>query len=237
MKSNTSFQPIFLRLARWPGQAARRRAVRGVSLAVLAAPFLISCASKPPGFQNHPDFSTAYLGPNGEILFASPRGQKKPAEAPQPPEVSWSWVDDNPGGSPSIVIDLSDQTARFFKGGVLVGISPVSTGREGYSTPSGDYSVIEKDVDHVSTLYGDYVDAGGDVVMKNVGVNKDKRPPGTRFRGAAMPYFLRITGAVGMHAGYLPGYAASHGCIRLPRGAAEKFYENAPYGTPVRVTH
>lgn len=198
---------------------------------------LSSCASKPSVSGNQPDFSTAYLGPNGEILFATPRGSSKPAEAPPPPESSWTWVDDNASGPPSIVIDLSEQTARFFKGGTLVGVAPVSTGREGYRTPSGEFSVIEKDADHVSTLYGDFVDGDGDVVMRNVGINKDKRPPGTRFRGAPMPYFLRITGAVGMHAGYLPGYAASHGCIRLPRGAAERFYANAPHGTPVSIVH
>jgi hypothetical protein len=95
--------------------------------------------------------------------------------------------------------------------------------------------VIEKERNHLSTLYGDYVDASGDVVMANIGINQDKRPPGARFQGAPMPNFLRVTGAVGMHAGYLPGYAASHGCIRLPFGASEKFFENAPSGTPVRI--
>ena len=97
--------------------------------------------------------------------------------------------------------------------------------------------MLEKNVNHISTLYGDYVDAAGEVVVPNVGVNQDKRPPGTRFRGAPMPCFMRVTGAVGMHAGYLPGYAASHGCIRLPRGAAEKFFANAPPGTPVNIVH
>jgi len=202
-----------------------------------AALLLSSCATKQPGFREHPDYSTAYLGPNGEIYFATPRGPKKPATAPPPPEQQWTWSGDGAPGSPSIVIDLSDQTARFFKGGVEVGCAPVSTGREGYGTPTGHFSVIQKNQDHISTLYGDYVDSGGEVVVSNVGVNRDKRPPGTRFRGAPMPYFMRVTGAVGMHAGYLPGYAASHGCIRLPRGAAEKFYENAPHGTPVSIVY
>jgi lipoprotein-anchoring transpeptidase ErfK/SrfK len=196
-----------------------------------------SCASKSPAFRNQPDYSTAYLGPNGEIFFATQRGPKRPAEAAPPPEQQWSWSGDGASGAPSIVIDLSDQTARFYKGDIEVGRAPVSTGREGYSTPSGTFSVVEKDDNHISTLYGDYVDSSGEVVVKNVGVNKDKRPPGTRFQGAPMPHFLRVTGAVGMHAGYLPGYAASYGCIRLPHGAAEKFYENAPVGTPVSIVH
>jgi len=206
-----------------------------VFLALIACVLFSSCASKQPGFPNQPDYSTAYLGPNGEIFFAKTRGSKLPAEAAPAPEPKWTWSGDGVRGAPSIVIDLSEQTARFYKGGVEVGTAPVSTGREGYNTPTGKFSVIEKDRNHISTLYGDYVDSSGAPVMKNIGVNENKRPPGTHFQGAPMPNFLRITGGVGMHAGYLPGYAASHGCIRLPHGAAEKFYENAPAGTPVSI--
>ena len=73
--------------------------------------------------------------------------------------------------------------------------------------------------------------------MENVEVNKDPQPRGTIFRGAAMPYFLRIHGGVGMHAGYLPGYPASHGCIRLPEKMALQFFQNAAVGTPVEIRH
>jgi len=206
------------------------------AMSVIACALLFSsCASKSPAFRDQPDYSTAYLGPNGEIFFAKQRGSKLPAEAAPAPEPKWTWSGDGVRGAASIVIDLSEQTARFYKGGVEVGSAPVSTGREGYNTPTGKFSVIEKDRNHVSTLYGDYVDSSGAAVMKNIGVNENKRPPGTHFQGAPMPDFLRITGGVGMHAGYLPGYAASHGCIRLPHGAAEKFYENAPAGTPVSI--
>ena len=66
-------------------------------------------------------------------------------------------------------------------------------------------------------------------------VGKDPRPAGARFIGAPLPYFLRIYGGVGMHAGYLPGYAASHGCIRMPAGQARRFYGAAPIGTPVII--
>ena len=206
-------------------------------LALFACALFSSCATKPPAFRDQPDYSTAYLGPNGEIFFAKQKGPKSPAEAAPAPEPKWTWSGDGVRGAASIVIDLSEQTARFYKGGVEVGTAPVSTGREGYNTPSGKFSVIEKDRNHVSTLYGDYVDSGGGVVMKNIGVNENKRPPGAHFQGAPMPYFLRIANGVGMHAGYLPGYAASHGCIRLPHGAAEKFFENAPPGTPVSIVH
>jgi hypothetical protein len=207
-------------------------------LPLLAVALLCSCASRDPASPFQQDYSTAFLGPDGQIVLGTPPRTKKKtaltAAAPSP-ELAWSWWGDGVSGAPSITIDLGDQTARFYKGGVEVGTAPVSTGREGYRTPSGHFSVLEKNADHISTLYGDYVDASGNVVVSNVGVNKDRRPPGTRFEGAPMPYFMRVSGAVGMHAGYLPGYAASHGCIRLPRGAAQKFFENAPYGTPVTI--
>lgn len=191
-------------------------------------------------------YATVYLGPDGRPV-ADPRAAKlkskkkgkKASSGRIPtrlPEEGY-WRGDGVSGSPSININLGDQKAYFYKGGELVGMSPISSGREGYSTPAGRFGVIQKNADHVSNLYGNYVDDAGNVVVANVGVNRDRRPPGTRFQGAPMPYFLRITGAVGMHGGYLPGYPASHGCIRMPMNMAQIFYENAPYGTPVSVTY
>lgn len=69
--------------------------------------------------------------------------------------------------------------------------------------PPGEFRITEKDREHVSSLYGDYVDQSGQVVMENVESDKDPRPRGTIFRVAAMPYFLRIHGGIGMHAGGL----------------------------------
>ncbi|HYY30521.1 MAG TPA: L,D-transpeptidase family protein [Chthoniobacterales bacterium] len=145
------------------------------------------------------------------------------------------WDDHGSEGKPRIVIDLSDQRAYFYRGDQMVGVSVVSTGREGYNTPSGEFSVIEKDPTHVSSIYGDYVDHSGQVVEENVDAAKDPRPRGTVFRGAPMPFFLRIHGGIGMHAGYLPGYPASHGCIRMPKVMALRFYQNAAIGTPVVI--
>lgn len=145
------------------------------------------------------------------------------------------WRDDGVRGTPKIVINLSEQRAYFFKGKHLVGESNISTGRKGFETPPGKYRVIQKDADHVSNLYGDYVDEDGYIVVKNVDVNKDPRPEGTEFLGADMPYFLRFRGGYGMHAGFVPRYRASHGCIRMPAKMAKHFFEASREGTPVIV--
>lgn len=152
-----------------------------------------------------------------------------------PPAHECYWKGDGVSGKPRIHISLSEQCVRYFKGDQLVGVSPISSGREGYSTRRGSFSVMEKDLHHRSTLYGAFVDAGGNIVQEDVDIRKDSPPPGTRFVGAEMPGFMRITGAIGMHAGYLPGYPASHGCIRLPAHMAEVFYQATPTGTPVKI--
>ena len=162
-------------------------------------------------------------------------GNEPTVGAPQD-NVSY-WDGDNIGGKPSVKISLSEQRAYFYKGKLLVGVSQLSTGREGLNTPIGHYSIIQKDKDHVSSKYGDFVDEAGNVIVPNVDVEKDKKPPGTRFKGAPMPYFMRIVGGVGMHAGYLPGYPASHGCIRMPEFMAENFFKSVSTGTPVTITN
>jgi hypothetical protein len=145
------------------------------------------------------------------------------------------WDDTGSGGRPRIVVDLEQQRAYFYRGDTIVGRSIVSTGREGYNTPPGDFRITQKDLAHFSSIYGDYVDRSGKVVMENVDLTKDRPPRGTVFRGAPMPYFLRIHGGIGMHAGYLPGYPASHGCIRLPKQMAVHFFQNATVGTQVAI--
>lgn len=134
----------------------------------------------------------------------------------------------------SIVVRLNEQKAFLYHYGRLVAVSEVSTGREGYATPAGKYRVVQKDIDHRSTVYGAYV-KDGRVVKANVNVTKDKKPPGAVFVGAPMPYFLRISGAIGLHAGHVPGYPASHGCIRLPPREARRFYYAVQVGTPVTI--
>ena len=145
------------------------------------------------------------------------------------------WDGDGVSGSPSVRISLSEQRAYFYKGGELVGVSTISTGREGHNTPPGSYKIQQKDQDHKSSLYGDYVDHDGNVLKKEIERGKDPMPPGGVFDGARMPFFMRITGGVGMHEGFLPGYPASHGCIRMPGFMAENFFHNVEVGTPVRI--
>jgi L,D-transpeptidase catalytic domain len=147
------------------------------------------------------------------------------------------WDGDQASGSPSIKISLGEQRAYFYKSGVLVGVSQLSTGREGTNTPTGSFKIIQKDKDHASNLFGDYVDSAGNVVVANIDVKKDPKPPGTHFRGTPMPYFMRIVSGTGLHAGFLPGYPASHGCIRMPEFMAENFFRSVSVGTPVTITH
>jgi lipoprotein-anchoring transpeptidase ErfK/SrfK len=133
-----------------------------------------------------------------------------------------------------IVVNLSAQEAYLYHRGKLVAESPISSGREGKRTPTGRFRVIEKDIDHRSSLYGDFV-RGGRLVKANVDVRAVGRPPGSRFVGTSMPYFLRFSGAHGLHAGNLPGHPASAGCVRLPYRQARRFYKAVRVGTPVTV--
>ena len=166
-------------------------------------------------------------------------GQKKLAVAstisgPRPKRTFWTPAPET--GAPSIQIVLSDQRAYFYKGTQLIGESVISSGKKGFETPPGQYKVIQKDKAHFSNLYGDYVDDDGNVVQTNVDVSKNPMPDNAAlFVGAKMPFFLRFTGGYGMHAGHLPGYRASHGCVRMPIAMAEHFFTAAEIGMPVTV--
>ena len=191
-------------------------------LAVMAAALLAGCGNSEKARLANPN--TAYIPSTGG-------GEAQP---PGNDSISY-WDGDGVPGPPSVIIYLKEQRAYFYKGDQLVGVSQVSAGREGHNTPIGNYKIVQKDLDHASNLYGDYVDASGNVVQKDVEVGKDPKPPGAVFKGAPMPFFMRITGGVGMHKGYLPGYPASHGCIRMPGKMAESFFNNVEVGTPVQI--
>jgi lipoprotein-anchoring transpeptidase ErfK/SrfK len=204
---------------------ASQDVVKGEIVVTVVGKFLLLCAM----------FLTGCATDRGSVKVP-PFPTTSPAQ--QPGEygdgISY-WDDTGSGGKQRIVIDLEQQRAYFYRGHTIVGRSVVSTGREGYDTPPGDFRITQKDPAHVSSIYGDYVDRSGQVVLQNVDLSKDRRPRGTVFRGAPMPYFLRIHGGIGMHAGYLPGYPASHGCIRLPKQMAAHFFQNATICTQVAI--
>lgn len=164
---------------------------------------------------------------------------QKPKPHPLVPEPSARksyWLGETATGTPAIIINLSEQRAHFFKGRKEIGQSLISSGKKGFATPTGEFKVDQLDRNHVSNLYGDFVYETGAVVLSNVDVSKQQPPEGAHFRGAKMPFFMRFHGGAGMHAGKLPGYAASHGCVRMPGFMAKHFFENAPLGTPVTVS-
>lgn len=107
-----------------------------------------------------------------------------------------------------VVIDVADQRGYLLVDGKIAVETPVSTARPGKWTPRGSFSVSQRvRSGKISTIYG-----------------------------VQMPYWMRLSGSVyGVHAGYLPGYPASAGCIRLPDSAAQVIFDNTTYGTRVNV--
>ncbi|MCK7596861.1 L,D-transpeptidase family protein [Microbulbifer sp. CAU 1566] len=154
-----------------------------------------------------------------------------------------NWFDDqaamNSSGSPSIRINLSEQKAYFYKGGRLVGVSLISSGKKGFSTSPGKFRVLAKRPNHRSSIYGSYVDRStGRVVKADVDTRKHRRPSGTYYRGAKMNHYIRFNGGIGLHAsGHVPRYPASHGCVRMPPHMARKFFQYARVGMPVSVSY
>ena len=91
----------------------------------------------------------------------------EPGLFPRATPAGW-WNDEGASGSPKIVVHIGEQQAYFYKGKHLVGETTVSTGKPGFSTPPGHYTVVSKDAGHVSTVFGDYVDDYGSVVVSNI---------------------------------------------------------------------
>jgi len=199
------------------------RFLGAVCLFALAA-FFSGCASDP-----RLNRDTLYFGDSQEMIGTPDRGRM------EFDNVSY-WDGDGVQGKPSIQIRLSEQHAYFYKGRTLVGVSSISTGREGFNTPLGRFKIIQKDRDHVSSRFGDFLDwQTKEIVKKDADRAVDKLPSGAIFDGAKMPYFMRIVGGTGMHEGFLPGYPASHGCIRMPGFMAEAFFRSVSEGTAVEI--
>ncbi len=120
------------------------------------------------------------------------------------------WKRRGASGGLRVVVSIPQQRAYVFEGGRLLESSRVSTGRRGHETPLGTFRIMEKKLKHRSN----------------------------RYANAPMPYMQRLTSyGIALHAGHLPGYPASHGCIRLPWGFARRLYDMTDSGTVVTVTN
>ncbi len=107
------------------------------------------------------------------------------------------------------IVSIKSQRVAFYDADGWIFSAPVSTGVKGRETPAGIFAVIEKDIDHHSTLYDD----------------------------ASMPHMQRLTwNGIALHGGPLPGYAASHGCVRMPYGFAEKLFDLTQIGMRVIIS-
>lgn len=153
-----------------------------------------------------------------------------------PPKVSARLMETATPDNTHVVVSLSKQRAYLFVGEEIALDTPISSGKRAGMTPSGQFTVLEKDPDHRSSVYGNFLDRSGRVVRAGVSLKIDSAPSGTHYEGAPMKWFMRLTGdGVGMHVGILPGYPASHGCIRLPADIAPLIYQKVKVGTPVEV--
>jgi lipoprotein-anchoring transpeptidase ErfK/SrfK len=154
----------------------------------------------------------------------------------EPLKVNQSLLKQTTPDNTRIVVSIPKQRAYLMLGDQVVADGPISSGRRGHETPRGHFNVMEKDPNHHSSLYGDFVDSRGRTVRAGVSARSDSAPSGTHFAGAPMKWFLRLTGeGVGMHIGILPGYPASHGCIRESVDGAKLFYDYVKVGTSVDV--
>lgn len=134
----------------------------------------------------------------------------------------------------AIDIDLTEQKAYLLYQQRAVMESPISSGRPGHATPSGSFRIINKDLNHTSSIYGLILDRYGRIVIADADVDMPT-PAGTHFENAPMHYFMEFAPGFGLHAGYLPGYPASHGCVRMPKDKAIAFFRAVSVGTPVTI--
>ena len=128
----------------------------------------------------------------------------------------WVWYAEAvPEGPMLMLVSIPQQKAFLYRNGVRVAVSTVSTGKKGHETPTGVFTILQKNKDHKSNLYKD-----------------------SRNQPAAMPYMQRLTwDGIALHAGNLPGYPASHGCVRMPDGFARRLFAETELGMTVIVSN
>jgi lipoprotein-anchoring transpeptidase ErfK/SrfK len=111
-------------------------------------------------------------------------------------------------GAVEVVVSLSEKIAYVFRGGTLIGVTTVSTGKPGHDTPTGTFPILQKNRDHRSNLYND----------------------------SPMPFMQRLTwDGIALHGGEIPGHPASHGCVRLPLAFARHLFAVTELGATVRI--
>jgi len=137
--------------------------------------------------------------------------ESRPADTPvtELKQGEFIWFGDATRSGPLLmVVSIDAQLAYVYRNGVLTGVSTVSTGKKGHETPTGVFTILQKNKDHFSNIYDN----------------------------APMPYMQRLTwGGIALHAGGLPGYPASHGCIRMPSEFARQLFEVTSTGMTVVV--
>src|SRR5262245_26051506 len=146
-------------------------------------------------------------------LSLSRKALSEPTSAPidslQPGQFSWH-PEKAPAGPLVIVVSLPDQRLYAYRHGVRIAVSTCSSGKPGHRTPTGVFAILQKDKSHRSSTYNN----------------------------ASMPNMNRLTwSGVALHAGELPGYPASHGCVRLPLEFSEKLFGITQIGTPVIIAN
>jgi lipoprotein-anchoring transpeptidase ErfK/SrfK len=167
--------------------------------------------------------------------FASGCAYHERAAAVSPPQVAIGFIGASTmGPGTRVIINLSEQRAYLIEDAKVSLISPIASGKPGWTTPTGNFSIINKDIDHHSQSFGSVIDGSGGIITSSATPGTPV-PSGAHYRPAPMPYYMQFSQAVGMHAGYLPGYPASHGCVRMPRDLAERFFERVNIRTPVTV--
>jgi hypothetical protein len=145
--------------------------------------------------------SVPFWGAKASVPADTPIGDLKKGQ--------FLWMADAVTAGPIVmVVSITEQKAYVYRNGILIGATTVSTGRPGHVTPTGVFTVLQKQKEHRSTIYD----------------------------GAPMPYMERLTwGGVALHAGGLPGYPESHGCIHLPSEFARELFAISPPGMTVVV--
>lgn len=131
----------------------------------------------------------------------------EPVAALKPGEFTWH-PERSPYGPVAVVVSLPDQRVYVYRNGVRIGVSTCSTGKPGHETPTGVFTILQKDKNHHSSTYND----------------------------APMPNMNRLTwSGIALHAGKLPGFPASHGCVRLPMAFSADLFSITHVGTPVII--